>query len=137
MKSPQTEGLGGSLALYFALMAGALALFVAPFYYFNAAEVHENPGLAVYEPPVATRVIPPPLSEGPFVRLRSTSLDPAAQAIAEQNIRKLAGGRGTVTASRRAPAETTGAGGGDRDFERPARSRSAYDLLGSRMSTAF
>lgn len=88
------DGLGFSLVLYFALMAGGLALFVAPIYYLNSPEVHANPGLAGYEPPPGTRLIPPlrPL-ELPINRQASAEPDEALRAFAEANTRKLNGGR--------------------------------------------
>ena len=96
--SRHDDGLGFSLLLYFAVMAGGLALFVAPVYYINSVEVHANPGLAAYEPPPATNLIPPLRPpEPPIAKQASAEPDEALRAFAEANMRKLNGGRSAAS----------------------------------------
>ena len=61
MRQPDPEsfdGLGGSLLIYLLALAGVVFVLGVPVYSAIAPARYENPGLAVYEPPRATRVIP-------------------------------------------------------------------------------
>lgn len=135
-----SDDIGGSLFIYFAMMAGVFALFVLPIYWLNSAEVHVNPGVSAYDAPRATRLIPESKpDDGPLANLaRAPQPDPALQAMATENVRKLGGGR--APAPRRVAAETTGSAHSAAEpppaaVQRP--SATAMQSLSRRMSTVY
>jgi hypothetical protein len=58
MSFEHTRGLGVSVAIYLVAMVCSLTLFVVPVLLANGSKTFDNPGLAAYDPPPGTLVIP-------------------------------------------------------------------------------
>jgi hypothetical protein len=57
MNSEHTQGLGGSVAIYLVALACGLSLFVLPVL-FASGQKYDNAGMAAYDPPPGTLLIP-------------------------------------------------------------------------------
>ena len=82
MTSPQSDGLGISLAIYLAVILGVLAVVALPIYLANRTQVYPNPPLARADPllngPVIGERVPTSL---PVAMLKKrTIVDPATLA---------------------------------------------------------
>jgi hypothetical protein len=82
MNSEHNQGLGVSVAIYLVALVCGLALFVLPVLVISGPSKFENAGMAAYEPPPGTLLIPQRArNAGPLAVLQHDDLvDPALAA---------------------------------------------------------
>lgn len=128
MDSSESHGLGLSLLIYVAAIAGTLALVAVPVYVANAPEVYENPPLARADPLLNGPIVGKRVSSSvPLAILkRETLVDPAIVAALNAKAKKEAPVRHPVQRTAHRAAGTPVA---DLQPERPRHSFFLFNLF--------
>jgi len=114
MISEHDQGLGISIAIYMVAVVCGLALFLVPVFLANTPRIIANAGMAAYEPPPGTLLIPRPArySSAQAVLFRDETVDPVLLAIANAKVKsadkphQLASRRGQRVGLKAPPAPT-------------------------------
>lgn len=134
MNSADSEGLGISLAIYLAALAGGLAIFVLPVYYANSPTVIENTGVQVRSVPLGQPLFADRSHDPiPVARLQKPEIvDPATLAALKAYAKATAPQQARRSTTADAPAHRAREEGGSREVaaEHRAPRRGFFPFFG-------